>query len=77
MEPGLDHFFCWDGLDRSMDLRVSRLRARLQSAGALIRSVRGQGYMLATPVLVQVGYGEREGQRPRYLDIQKPLGTST
>ena len=39
----------WDGLDRSMDLRISRLRARLGSAGALIRSVRGRGYMLAAP----------------------------
>jgi DNA (cytosine-5)-methyltransferase 1 len=27
------------------------------------------------PVLVQTGYGERDGQRPRFLDIQQPLGT--
>lgn len=27
------------------------------------------------PVLVQTGYGEREGQAPRALDIGKPLGT--
>jgi DNA (cytosine-5)-methyltransferase 1 len=26
-------------------------------------------------MLVQTGYGEREGQRPRWLDIRKPLGT--
>jgi DNA (cytosine-5)-methyltransferase 1 len=27
------------------------------------------------PTLVQTGYGEREGQAPRTLDIDKPLGT--
>lgn len=30
---------------------------------------------LAAPVLVQTGYGEREGQAPRALDLQQPLGT--
>ncbi|QIO88865.1 hypothetical protein G9274_002550 [Stenotrophomonas rhizophila] len=30
---------------------------------------------LVAPVLVQTGYGEREGQAPRALDLQKPLGT--
>jgi DNA (cytosine-5)-methyltransferase 1 len=30
---------------------------------------------LATATLVQVGYGERDGQAPRALDIDKPLGT--
>jgi DNA (cytosine-5)-methyltransferase 1 len=33
-------------------------------------------YMLeGKPFLVQIGYGEREGQAPRVLDIDKPLGT--
>lgn len=32
-------------------------------------------HCLVTPTLVQTGYGEREGQRPRALDIEKPLGT--
>jgi len=27
------------------------------------------------PSMVQTGYGERSGQRPRALDIQRPLGT--
>lgn len=27
------------------------------------------------PILIQTGYGERPGQRPRYLDLHKPLGT--
>lgn len=30
---------------------------------------------LATATLVQIGYGERVGQAPRALDIEKPLGT--
>lgn len=30
---------------------------------------------LVVPTLVQTGYGEREGQKPRSLDIQKPIGT--
>jgi DNA (cytosine-5)-methyltransferase 1 len=30
---------------------------------------------LASATLVQVGYGERAGQAPRALDIEKPLGT--
>ena len=32
---------------------------------------------LAVASMVQVGYGEREGQAPRALDIEKPLGTIT
>jgi DNA (cytosine-5)-methyltransferase 1 len=30
---------------------------------------------LATATMVQVGYGERAGQEPRALDLEKPLGT--
>lgn len=30
---------------------------------------------LVVPTLVQTGYGEREGQAPRALDLSKPLGT--
>lgn len=30
---------------------------------------------VVAPVLAQTGYGEREGQAPRSLDIQAPLGT--
>lgn len=31
---------------------------------------------LIAPTLIQVGYGEREGQAPRSLDLDKPLGTA-
>lgn len=33
--------------------------------------------MLVTPTLIQMGYGEREGQAPRALDLGAPLGTVT
>ncbi|HWA07956.1 MAG TPA: DNA cytosine methyltransferase [Opitutaceae bacterium] len=31
--------------------------------------------MLSMPTLIQMGYGERPGQKPRVLDLKKPLGT--
>lgn len=37
--------------------------------------VKGGHFALVAPALVQTGYGEREGQAPRSLDIEKPLGT--
>lgn len=40
-----------------------------------ITTARGGEFMVATPVLVQTGYGERKGQAPRALDLNKPLGT--
>jgi DNA-binding response OmpR family regulator len=39
----------WDGVDRSIDLRVSRVRAKLVAGGGeaeWIKSVRGEGYQL-------------------------------
>ena len=30
---------------------------------------------LAAPTMIQTGYGEREGQAPRALDLHKPIGT--
>lgn len=33
------------------------------------------GHAIAAATLVQTGYGERSGQHPRSLDIEKPLGT--
>lgn len=32
-------------------------------------------FNLVAPTLVQTGYGERRGQRPRFLDLHAPLGT--
>ncbi|MBB3297875.1 MULTISPECIES: DNA cytosine methyltransferase [unclassified Rhizobium] len=35
----------------------------------------GAGISLVAATMVQTGYGEREGQAPRSLDIEEPLGT--
>jgi two-component system response regulator RstA len=42
----------YDGIDRSIDLRVSRVRGRLRAVAPdldLIKTVHGQGYLLAEP----------------------------
>lgn len=39
-----------DSLDRSIDVQVSRLRRKLDSAGDLIKTVRGAGYLFAADV---------------------------
>lgn len=48
------------------------------AADAPLRTItawpKGGSHAVAAPVLVQTGYGEREGQAPRALDIDKPLG---
>ena len=51
---------------------------RIASAEQPLRTVttaKGGEFVLVAPSLVQTGYGEREGQRPRALDIKQPLGT--
>jgi len=35
----------------------------------------GHALGLVAPTLIQTSWGEREGQRPRYLDLHQPLGT--
>lgn len=35
----------------------------------------GGHHMLISPTMVQMGYGEAKGQKPRILDIHEPLGT--
>lgn len=34
-----------------------------------------RGHALVAPTLIQTGYGERRGRRPRYLDLHQALGT--
>jgi DNA (cytosine-5)-methyltransferase 1 len=51
---------------------------RTESIGEPFRTITGAHRgekALGVATLVQVGYGEREGQAPRVLDIEKPLGT--
>lgn len=53
------------------DARVHSIREPMPT---ITSAHRGEKALVA-PALVQVGYGEREGQAPRCLDIEKPLGT--
>jgi len=39
-----------DGFDRSIDVQVSRLRRKIESAGEFIKTVRGAGYLFAADV---------------------------
>ena len=51
---------------------------RTESIGEPFRTITGAHRgekALGVATLVQVGYGEREGQAPRALNIEKPLGT--
>ncbi|MBW3498845.1 DNA cytosine methyltransferase [Janthinobacterium sp. NKUCC08_JDC] len=51
---------------------------RTESIGEPFRTITGAHRgekALGVATLVQVGYGERQGQAPRALDIEKPLGT--
>lgn len=41
-----------------------------------VTTAKGGELTAVTPILVQTGYGEREGQAPRVLDVDKPLGTA-
>ncbi len=54
----------------------ARGAARGQSLDEALRTVDTENrFGLIAPTLIQTGYGEREGQRPRALDIEQPLGT--
>jgi DNA (cytosine-5)-methyltransferase 1 len=50
-----------------------------QSADEPLRTVtswpRGGSFAMASPTLVQTGYGERQGQQPRAPGLDQPLGT--
>jgi DNA (cytosine-5)-methyltransferase 1 len=45
--------------------------------GPLTTVVSKQEHMLITPTLIQMGYGERKGQAPRVLNLERPIGTIT
>lgn len=55
---------------------VDRSAHRGQSVEEPLRTVDTENrFALIAPTLVQTGYGEREGQEPRAMDVQQPLGT--
>jgi DNA (cytosine-5)-methyltransferase 1 len=41
----------------------------------VVTTAQGGEFALTAATMVQMGYGEREGQTPRALDIEQPLGT--
>ena len=60
----------------SIDHQSSGPGAAVRSADEPLTTVTGKArHALVAPTLVQTGYGERDGQAPRCLDLQKPLGT--
>jgi DNA (cytosine-5)-methyltransferase 1 len=60
-------------------LRMGHGDKQWNGVGEPLTTVTAQGnhHALVAPTLVQTGYGEREGQAPRCLDLQVPLGTAT
>lgn len=50
---------------------------RADEPSATITAGGGGKSQLVTSTLIQMGYGEREGQPPRVLQLEKPLGTVT
>ncbi|HFE7542592.1 TPA: DNA cytosine methyltransferase [Salmonella enterica subsp. enterica serovar Newport] len=50
---------------------------RADEPGATVTAGGGGKSQLTTATLIQMGYGERNGQSPRVLRIEKPLGTVT
>ena len=41
----------------------------------VITTAKGGEFAVAAATMIQMGYGERKGQEPRVLDLEKPLGT--
>ncbi|EPT8875316.1 DNA cytosine methyltransferase [Cronobacter dublinensis] len=50
---------------------------RADEPSATVTAGGGGKSQLVTSTLIQMGYGEREGQAPRILQLEKPLGTVT
>jgi DNA (cytosine-5)-methyltransferase 1 len=55
---------------------ADRVHSLREPARTITAANRGE-LMLAAPTLIQAGYGERDGQAPRALDLGQPLGTVT
>ena len=50
---------------------------RADEPSATVTAGGGGKSQLVMPTLIQMGYGERPGQQPRVLQLEKPLGTVT
>ena len=62
-----------------VQLNHGRDKNRSQSADQPMPTIAtgtgAHGFGIVVPTLIQTGYGEREGQAPRVLNIQAPVGT--
>jgi len=56
---------------------TDRVHSTSEPLRTIKASTKGGEFALAVPTLVAMGYGEREGQAPRALDIHSPLTTVT
>ena len=69
----LSHHRGWEPFDRSIDVRITRLRRKIESEPSrpqLIKTVRGAGYIFSPPVNHVLPYGGTDGigtQPRRYL----------
>lgn len=63
-EPFLVSYGQHGGANRSGDQPLHTITASTKDQNALV-----------VPTLIQTGYGERKGQKPRSLDLHRPLGT--
>lgn len=54
---------------------INGTRAVDRPAHTITANPKGGGMALVAPTLIQTGFGERDGQAPRALDLHKPLGT--
>ncbi|MGE6333932.1 DNA cytosine methyltransferase [Stenotrophomonas sp. NPDC077659] len=68
--PGLAPF-----LTEHANASRQRTMAADEPLPTVCAGVKGGHFSVVSPTLVQTGYGEREGQAPRALDLQQPLGT--
>jgi DNA (cytosine-5)-methyltransferase 1 len=68
--PVLSHIGHGEGKSGPNEVRASSVE---QPIGTVTAG--GQNYALVAATLIQSGYGERQGQSPRVLDIKEPLGT--
>lgn len=54
---------------------VNRSQSLEQPMPTVATGTGAHGFAVVAPTLIQMGYGERDGQAPRVLDLNAPLGT--
>lgn len=72
---GMHHALVTPYLTEHANASTQRTFAADEPLRTQCAQVKGGHFALVAPTLVQSGYGERQGQEPRALDLAKPLGT--